>query len=83
MIVAMIVNDPAVTEMHIQQPYQVISCILLVYQDYEYSHDAEEHFEDADGDEDFKSVQDDLEIRHAEGVSPEELAACRILVRTT
>ncbi|KAK9917294.1 hypothetical protein WJX75_002892 [Coccomyxa subellipsoidea] len=34
--------------------------------DYEYSHDAEEHFEDADGDEDFKSVQDDLEIRHAE-----------------
>ncbi len=56
-----------VTAVHIQQPYQVTSC--LGYQDYEYSHDTEEHFEDADGDEDFKSVQDDLEIRHAEGMS--------------
>jgi len=35
-------------------------------QDFDVSHE-QEHFEDADADEEFQSVQDDLEYRHAEG----------------
>ena len=39
-------------------------------QDFEYtndSHHQEEHYEDAEADDDFKSVNGDLEQRHAEG----------------
>ncbi len=43
--------------------------LLSVLQDYDYSPSREEHVEDAEGEEDFKSVQDDLELRHAEGKS--------------
>ena len=50
---------------------------MRAFQDFEYTNDTgehEEHFADADGDDDFKSVTNDFEQRHAEGEAAQRLA---------